>query len=152
MRIAVSGVALVLGAASRASAQPPEVTAMNANGTWQVGVDALDENGQQASGRRAARFQVSPGGALSGVRTMKGMGDGGPADLAGTVDGDQIGFRLVSTRAESPAGRQSLCAFEGTIQGVRLSGSFSDPHGRQGQWEGWWSAAYLKARSAAAQR
>ncbi|MBI4517247.1 MAG: hypothetical protein HY699_15685, partial [Deltaproteobacteria bacterium] len=87
-----------------------------------------------------------PSGALTGTIALEGMGNGTPAEIEGTVDGNQIKFGLVSTRADTPAGKQSVCAFEGTMQGVRLEGTFSDPQGREGRWDGWWNSADRKAK------
>jgi len=125
--------AVLLWAAAAAWASGP----INANGTWRV-------SDGKSSGKWAARFEVTPTGVLSGTIALNGMGDGTPAEVEGTVDDDQIKFGLVSTRADTAAGRQSVCAFEGTIRGVRVKGTFSDAQGRDGRWEGWWNSGAPK--------
>jgi hypothetical protein len=113
--------------------------AINARGTWRA------DDGK-ASGKWTARFKVTPAGALSGSIALEGMGDGSPAEIEGAVDNGQVKFGLVSTRADSTAGKQSLCTFEGTIRGVRMEGTFSDTQGREGQWEGWWNSGGRKVQ------
>jgi hypothetical protein len=131
--------ALVLGRSDAGVAQQAGRGPVNADGTWRLGDGT-------SSGKWTARFEVTPTGVLSGTIALNGMGDGSPAEIEGAVDGDQINFGLVSTRANTPADKQSVCAFEGTIRGARVKGTFSDPQGREGRWDGWWNSGGRKAQ------
>lgn len=139
MRMVLMSMVLVLCATSRGAGQQPEPTILDASGTWRAS-DAKD------SGKWTARFQIAPAGALSGTIALLGMGNDSPAEIEGAVDGDQIKFGLVSTRAEASAGKPLDCAFEGIVRGVRVKGTFLDAQGREGRWEGWWSSGGRKVR------
>ena len=131
--------ALALGRSHPALAQQAGSRPINAHGTWRV-------SDGTASGKWTARFEIAPAGALSGTIALNGMGDGSPAEIEGTVSDGQIKFGLVSTRADTAAGKQSVCAFDGTMRGVRVKGTFSDAQGREGRWEGWWNSGGRKGQ------
>jgi RecB family exonuclease len=113
---------------------------INANGTWRA------DDGT-SSGKWMARFEIASTGALSGSITLTGMGNDTSAEIEGTVAGNQIKFGLAATYADTPADKQPVCTFEGTIRGVRVTGTFSDSQGREGQWQGWWKSGSGKAQS-----
>ncbi|MBI4517585.1 MAG: hypothetical protein HY699_17410, partial [Deltaproteobacteria bacterium] len=105
MRMAVLGLALGLCRAIPGASQQPDRAIINANGTWRIGADAAGDNAEKSRGKWTARFQIDPSGALTGTIALEGMGNGTPAEIEGTVDGNQIKFGLVSTRADTPAGK-----------------------------------------------
>lgn len=115
---------VVLGSAYELPAQLAKGRTLTGHGTF------ASEDGR--SGQWRAEFVVDPRGQLRGNFRIDGQGADAPGGATGTADERRVSFAVVVETVE----RNATYHFEGAVLGTGVEGTFTDPRGGRGTWDG----------------